>query len=81
MVAEPYLTWDTSMGDEGYGEAVKEFLKHSTVYQATVQHPTDGNSAFCRFWERKLTRWAAHLGASLVSDFLHSTRPSVKYLE
>lgn len=49
MVAEPYLTWDTSMGDEGYGEAVKEFLKHSTVYQATVQHITDGNSAFCRF--------------------------------
>ncbi|KAK8923225.1 hypothetical protein H634G_10452 [Metarhizium anisopliae BRIP 53293] len=37
-MSEPYLTWDTSMGDEGYGEAVKEF------FEAVLRIPGNGEA-------------------------------------
>jgi hypothetical protein len=49
MVSKPYLTWDTIMGDEGCGEAVKEFFEAVLRIPGNGAASADRNSAFCRF--------------------------------
>lgn len=65
MVAEPYLTWDTSMGDEGYGGAVKEF------FEAVPRMP--GNCAASNGWKlgflQILTETIDEMGGTLGGIF------------